>query len=520
MHPYQHAAEHPDRAAFILADSGEVLSYRALDEGSNRLAHLFRQLGLAPGDRIGVMLKNSSDFPLVYWAAQRSGILMALLSTHLKAAEAAYILNDCGARVFISSAEVGDTPAELFRRRAELVPGLEHCLDAGGEPLPGSRALWQAAADLPITPVADEISGYHFLYSSGTTGRPKGIMHKFEPGPIEEPSPSDGGTALYERFDPLVTFNAGPVYHGAPLNTMLLTHRLGGTFVTLRKFDAQATLRAIERHRVVAAQFVPTMFVRMLALPEAVRNSADLSSLRYVLHAAAPCPVGIKQQMIDWLGPIVDEYYGATENIGATYIRAEEWLLKKGSVGKSVLGPIHICDEAGRELPPGEDGIVYFELVPGRGFDYLNDPDKTDSARHPQHPDWFAVGDIGHLDEDGYLFLTDRKDFTIISGGVNIYPQMIEDALIEHPRVLDAAVIGIPDPEYGEQVKAIIQPVDWTEAGKALEQDVDRWCHARLSAVICPRSFQFVQELPRLPSGKLAKKQLRVLYGSDQPWQT
>jgi fatty-acyl-CoA synthase len=518
MHPCQHAQEHPERAAFIVADTGERLSYRELDEGSNRLAHLFRQMGLQPGDRIGVMLRNSVDFPLVYWAAQRSGLLMALLSTHLKVPEAAYILGDSGARALLFSSDIGATPAALLADRDTLAPGIEAFLDAADAPLRGSASLYEAIAGIPATPIADEISGYHFLYSSGTTGRPKGIMHKFEPGPIDKPSPSEGGTALYESFDPLVTFNAGPVYHGAPLNTMLLTHRLGGTFVTLSKFDALETLQAIEQHGVVAAQFVPTMFVRMLALPQAVRESANLSSLRYVLHAAAPCPVPIKEQMIEWLGPIVDEYYGATENIGATYIRAADWLRKKGSVGKSVLGPIHICAEDGSELPPGEDGIVYFELIPGRGFDYLNDPAKTDSARHPTHADWFAVGDIGHLDEDGYLFLTDRKDFTIISGGVNIYPQIIEDTLISHPAVIDAAVIGIPNAEYGEEVRAIIQPANPKDAGEKLQQELDQWCRGRISSVTCPRSYLFVDELPRLPSGKLQKKELRTRYGSTIPW--
>ncbi|MFV8816961.1 AMP-binding protein [Haliea sp. E17] len=519
MHPCKHALSHPDRAAFVIADTGEVLSYRELDEDSNRLAQLFRYHGLRPGDRIAVMLRNSLDFPRVYWAAQRSGLFMALLSSHLKPEEAAYIINDSGARLFISCAEVGDTPLALAAGRAELIPRVEQVFSVGAGNLHGSEVLWEAAAAMPCKPVADEIAGYHFLYSSGSTGRPKGIMHKFQPGPIDELSPSDSGTGLYQHFDPLVTFNAGPVYHGAPLANMLVTHRLGGTFVTLRKFDASAALQAIGRYGVVAAQFVPTMFVRLLALPQAERDAADLSSLKFVLHAAAPCPVGIKQQMIDWWGPIIDEYYGATENIGSTYIRAEEWLRKPGSVGKSIQGTIHICDESGAELAVGEDGLVYFEVAAGRGFDYLNDAAKTDAARHPQHSQWFTVGDIGHVDAEGYLFLTDRKDFMIISGGVNIYPQMIEDALILHPGVIDVAVIGIPNPEYGEEVKAIVQPRDWDDAGEGMRESLDSWCRERISAVTCPRSYQFVRELPRLPSGKLAKKELRRLFGAERPWE-
>ncbi|TGD73304.1 acyl-CoA synthetase [Mangrovimicrobium sediminis] len=518
MHPYQHAATHPDRLAFVVADSGESLTYRELDEGSNRLAHLLRSIGLQPGDRIAIMLKNTADFPLLYWAAQRSGLFMALLSTHLKPAEAAYIVNDSGARALFFSTAVGETPAVLLAQRETLIPAITHCFDVGDSPLPGAQSLWRAAQDMPVTPIADQVGGYHFLYSSGTTGRPKGIMHKFTPGLIEALSPTEGGTQLYERFDPLVTFNAGPVYHGAPLSSMLVTQRLGGTFVTLYKFDALAALRAIQEYQVCAAQFVPTMFVRMLALPNEVRSAADTSSLKYVLHAAAPCAVGIKRQMIDWWGPIIDEYYGATENIGATYIRAAEWLEKPGSVGRSLQGAMHICDEAGNELPPGEDGILYFEVAEGRGSDYLNDADKTSSSRHPQHPEWATVGDVGHLDEDGYLFLTDRKDFTIISGGVNIYPQAIEDTLILHPCVLDVAVIGIPNPEFGEEVKAIVQPLHWEDAGDELRRQLDDWCHERISAITCPRSYQFVEELPRLPSGKLAKKELRKLFGGDAPW--
>ncbi len=519
MHPYQHALKYPERPAFIVADTGEVLSYRELDEASNRLAHLFRELGLQPGDRIAVMLKNTPDFPVVYWAAQRSGLLMALLSSHLKAEEVAYIINDSGARLVITSAEVGDTAAWLAAEGTRSLPAVEYVFTVGERELEGAQVLAESTARQPCTPIPDQVAGYHFLYSSGSTGRPKGILHKFQSGPIEQLSPSEGGTALYERFDPLVTFNAGPVYHGAPLATMLVTQRLGGTFVTLHKFDGLAALRAIEQYRVCVAQFVPTMFVRMLALPEAVRAAVDISSLKFAVHAAAPCPVGIKQQMIDWWGPIIDEYYGATENIGATYIRAEEWLRKPGSVGKSIQGPIHICNEEGTELPTGEDGLIYFEVESGRGSDYLNDAGKTDANRHPLHRGWASVGDIGHVDEEGYLFLTDRKDFMIISGGVNIYPQMIEDCLILHPKVIDVAVIGVPNPEYGEEVKAIVQPLDWSDAGEEFKRELDSWCRERISAVTCPRSYQLVQELPRLPSGKLAKKELRRTFGSEQPWQ-
>ena len=296
---------------------------------------------------------------------------------------------------------------------------------------------------------------------------------------------------------------------------MIGTPGCAGTAVNLAEFDAEAVLEAIETWKGTEAQFVPTMFVRLLALPDEIRHKYDLSSLRKVIHAAAPCPVEIKRRMIEWFGPIIYEYYSSTEGVGVTGITSEEWLRKPGSVGRSALGPIHICDEDGRELPPGEAGIIYFEVPEGRAVNYLNDGEKTKRASHPDHANWFSVGDIGRLDEDGYLFLTDRKDFMIISGGVNIYPQAIEDCLIVHPKVLDAAVIGVANPEYGEEVRAIVQPKVWADAGPALEAELRDWVSARISKVTQPRSYEFVEELPRIPSGKLAKHELRKLYGNS-----
>ncbi|MDE2301334.1 MAG: AMP-binding protein [Sphingomonadales bacterium] len=515
FHPSVHAAIRPDHPALVLADTGEALSYRALDEGSNRFAQLLRREGLKPGDRIAVMLRNGLSFPQVYWGATRCGVFVVLLSTHLKPAEAAYIIGDAGARLLVLSASLGETPRVLAAQRAGLIPGVDRIFHAGDTPIAGAEPLDAALGAMPAERVTDEIAGFHMIYSSGTTGRPKGIVLPFTAGPIDEFQLLEGGQMpIYHETHPLVTFNAGPLYHGAPLSTMLVAQRLGGTFVTQRKFDAEGVLRAIAEWRVSVAQFVPTMFVRMLALPEAVRQAYDLASLRMVIHAAAPCPVEIKRRMIEWLGPIIYEYYGSTEGVGATAITAAEWLEKPGSVGRSSLGAIHICDEAGEELPAGEIGTIWFEVPAGRAVRYLNDAAKTRAAAHPRHADWFAVGDIGRLDADGYLFLTDRKDFMIISGGVNIYPQGIEDCLIVHPKVLDAAVIGVANPEFGEEVKAIVQPKVWADAGPALEAELRAWCAARISHVTCPRSYEFVEELPRIPSGKLAKHELRKLYGN------
>jgi fatty-acyl-CoA synthase len=485
LHPYQHAAAFPDRAALILADSGERLSYRELDLASNRAAQLFRALGLKPGDRIGLLLRNCLEYAVLYWGAQRSGLFAAVLSTHLKPAEATYILNDCGAKLLIAGADVGATPVELAARRAELIPAVTTIFSVGEPGLAGAAPLQAALASMPATPVADQISGYCLVYSSGTTGRPKGILRPFKPGPIEALAPYDG-TRMFDGIDPLVSFNAGPLYHSAPLMGMIGTQRLGGTAVSLRK---------------------------LLALPETVRQRYDLSSLQTVIHGAAPCPVEIKRRMIEWFGPKIDEYYSSSEAFGSTLISSAEWLSKPGSVGRVRVGSIHICAEDGAELPIGSAGLVYFETAVDLTASYLNDPAHLQRARHAAHANWYTAGDIGRVDTDGYLYLTDRKDFMIISGGVNIYPQAVEDTLIVHPKVIDAAVIGVPNAEYGEEVKAVVQLKDWRDASDAMAAELIAWCQGRISKVTCPRSVQFVPELPRLPSGKLAKHELRRLYG-------
>ena len=513
-HPSFHARVQPDHLALVIADTGETLTYRELDDGSNRVAQFLRAHGLKPGDRIGVMMRNSPWFAIVHWGATRCGVFTTMLSTHLKPDEAAYILGDSGSQLLVLSASLGETPRELAALQAELIPGVAVIFYADDEPIAGATSLGAALAPMPAEPVADEISGFHMIYSSGTTGRPKGIVQQFAPGPIDEFNPLEGNMPMYAALKPLVTLNVGPLYHGAPLSSMVCTHRHGGTFVTQRKFSAEGVLGAIQEYRVNNAQFVPTMFVRMLALPDEVRLQYDISSLKLAMHAAAPCPVEIKRRMIDWWGTIIFEYYGSTEGVGSTAITAEEWLKKPGSVGKASLGPIHICDDDGNELPVGEAGLIYFEAQPGRVVNYLNDPEKTKRASNPMQPNWLTVGDIGRMDADGYLFLTDRKDFMIISGGVNIYPQAIEDCLIVHPRVLDAAVIGVAHAEMGEEVRAIIQPKVWADAGPVLEAELREWCAAKISRVTQPRSYEFVADLPRLPSGKLAKHELRKIYGN------
>ena len=394
--------------------------------------------------------------------------------------------------------------------RERLMPGVR-AIYAVAAPCDGTRDWAAAIAEQPATPVTDQISGRYLVYSSGTTGRPKGVILPFRAGPIEETSPTEQQSARrYGAGPDMVSLCCQPLYHAAPIVFCTAAHRQGGTVVLLERFDAEAVLQAIETHRVTHLSMVPTMFVRLLRLPPDVRAAYDLSSLKVVVHAAAPCPVDVKRQMFDWLGPIIYEYYAGSEANGQCFITPEEWLRKPGSVGRASWGVLHICDEAGDELPAGEPGLVHFEG--GLDFSYRNDDAKARKARNPLHPTWSTLGDIGYVDEDGYLFLTDRKDFVIISGGVNVYPQACEDLLISHPKVLDAAVIGVPDRDFGEAVKAVVQPADWAEATPDLAAELIAYCRSKLSAVSCPKSIDFQRELPRLPTGKLAKRALRDRY--------
>lgn len=349
------------------------------------------------------------------------------------------------------------------------------------------------------------------VYSSGTTGRPKGIRLPLPGGPADGPHMlADRISGRYGVGEESILLCPAPLYHTAPLAYGMASHRLGATLLIMDKFDAEETLRLIERNRVTFIQMVPTMFVRLLALPMETRTRYDLSSLQKIVHAAAPCPVEIKRRMIEWLGPIIYEYYGGSEGNGSTFITPEEWLTHPGSVGRADWGTLHICDDDGREVAPGTDGLVYFEG--GWDFQYLNDAEKTRDARHPENSAWSTLGDIGHVDADGYLFLTDRKSFMIISGGVNIYPQETENLLLLHPDVADAAVIGVPHPEMGEEVRAVIQPKRWEDASPDFALQLIAYCRANLSHVKCPRSIDFEATLPRHETGKLYKQELRRRY--------
>ena len=509
MHPRRFAQISPDRPAIVMAAGGASCSYGELEEAANRGANLFRSLGIGSGDTVAIWLKNCLEFFQIYWAAQRAGLYICPISSQLTADEAAYILTDSGSKLLITHAGV-PAAAELVARRNDLVPGVAHVFALGGGL--GGAQTWQAARPAPrAPPIADETAGFHLVYSSGTTGRPKGIRLPLTGGPAEEPHMlADRISGRYGVGEASVLLSPAPLYHTAPLAYGMAAHRLGATLVVMDKFDAEDALRLIERYRVTFIQMVPTMFVRLLALPAEVRARYDISSLDKIVHAAAPCPVAIKQQMMEWVGPIIYEYYGGSEGNGSTFITPEEWLAHPGSVGRADWGELHICDEDGREVQAGVDGLVYFSG--GWDFQYLNDPGKTRDARHPEHSGWSTLGDIGHVDADGYLYLTDRKSFMIISGGVNIYPQETENLLITHPRVADAAVIGIPNPDFGEEVKAVVQPLDPADATPEFAEELIAFCRAGLSPLKCPRSIDFDPELPRLDTGKLYKRLIRDRY--------
>ena len=367
------------------------------------------------------------------------------------------------------------------------------------------------AQAMPVTRIADETAGMDMLYSSGTTGRPKGVRVPLSGMPIDTPSPLMLiVTGLFGMNEQTIYLSPAPLYHAAPLRYCMTVHRIGGTVIAMEHFDAEESLRFIEKYRATASQWVPTMFVRMLKLPDKVRTKYDISSMKTVIHAAAPCPVEVKRKMIEWWGPVLHEYYAGTEGNGFCYVNSADWLAHPGTVGKSLLGEIHICDDQGNKLPVGEEGIIYF--AGGADFRYHNDEMKTRESRHPAHSDWSTLGDVGKLDGEGYLYLTDRKAFMIISGGVNIYPQEAENVLITHPRVADVAVIGVPNEEFGEEVKAVVQPGDWNDAGPEFAEDLIAYCRERLSPIKCPRTVDFERELPRHPTGKLYKRLIRDRY--------
>jgi len=500
-------AKFADRKAFICMD--KAITYRELDELSNQGAHLFRALGLKAGDHIALLMENRLAFMEICWAAQRSGLYYTAISRYLTQDEIAYIVRDCGAKVFITTPKCAEQVKGLIK--GEPGEPLFYMMD---EPLPGFRSYDAETTVQPTTPIPDEVAGYDMLYSSGTTGRPKGILRPLPENPPAQALP------IFDYFMDVWRFREGtihlspaPLYHSAPQAAVNLTIRMGGTVVIMESFDPERYLELVEKWGVTHSQLVPTMFSRMLKLPEEVRKRYDLSTLEIAIHAAAPCPVQVKEDMIKWWGPIIHEYYGATEGLGFTACNSAEWLAHRGTVGRVLLGELHILDEDMKECPAGTSGTVWFKTA--TPFEYFNDPDKTREARSADGT-MSTVGDVGYVDKDSYLYLTDRATFTIISGGVNIYPQECENLLITHPKIADAAVFGVPNADLGEEVKAVVQPMPGVEVGPDLAEELILFCSQSLSRQKVPRSIDFEHQLPRLPTGKLYKRLLRDRYWGNK----
>jgi long-chain acyl-CoA synthetase len=509
MFPGVHALSTPDKPAVVMAGSGRTITYRELDEHSAQFARVLHDLGLRPGDVVALLSGNEPECFEIYWAAMRSGLYVTAINWRLTPSEASYIIDDCDAKVVVASAGI----AELAGAVRDLAPRVQHWLAFGGDVAGYSSYTAEIAGAGERLP--DQPRGSDMLYSSGTTGRPKGIKPPLLPISVDQPG--DPLTMaigkLFGVTESDVYLSPAPVYHAAPLRWCGAVHAYGGTVVMMEKFGAEDMLRAIEKYRVTVTQVVPTMFVRSLQLPAEVRERYDISTLRLAVHAAAPCPPDVKRAMIAWWGPILVEYYGSTEGNGLTVITTSDWENKAGSVGRSILGPVRICDDEGKELPPGEVGTVYFEreTLP---FTYHKAPEKTAAAQHPEHPTWTAVGDLGYVDEDGYLFLTDRKSFVIISGGVNIYPQEVENVLTLHPAIFDVAVIGVPDSEMGQQVKAVVQLNPAVAPTDELAAEIIEYARDRVARFKAPKTVDFVDSLPRTATGKLVKRELEQLYSA------
>ncbi len=505
FHPGAHVSTRGDEPAVIMGASGETVTFRELDERSKRYAQLLHQSGLRPGDHVAILMENHPRYYDAFWGAQRAGLYTTPINWHLKSEEAGYIIEDCGAVALVTSSHLAELAAELEPHLGNV--RLRLMVDGT---IDGYDSYEDAIASQPAEALDHEVEGSWMFYSSGTTGRPKGIKP-----PLSGEAFGDGGGPLRMLLEHMYGFTPetvylcpAPLYHAAPIGWSITAQRMGATVVVMERFDPSSALDLIERHRVTHAQFVPTHFVRMLQLDDAERAAHDHSSLQVVVHAAAPCSVPVKRAMIDWWGPIINEYYAGSEGNGFCAIDSTNWLTHPGSVGTSVRGTVHILDEDGTEVAPGESGQVWFES--DTVFEYHNDPEKTASAYNDRG--WSSLGDIGHLDEDGYLYLTDRASHMIVSGGVNIYPQEVENLLTLYPAITDVAVIGVPNEDLGEEVKAVVIAADPDADHDTLGAEIIAHCRANLAHYKCPVSVDVVDELPRLPTGKLLKRELRLQY--------
>jgi long-chain acyl-CoA synthetase len=511
MYPGTHAKPRADQPAFIMALSGETVTYAELEARTSKLAHFLRTRGLKRLDHYSIFMENNARYIECCGAGERSGLYFTCINSFLTADELAYVVNNSESKVLIFSEATRAIAVEALRQCKKI----EVSLVVNG---PGDGGcilnLDEATSSLPATPIPDESAGTAMLYSSGTTGRPKGIIRPLPEQPPSQQLPLfDFLQKLWRYREGLVYLSPAPLYHSAPQAAVNLVIRNGGTAIIMESFDPERYLQLVEKYKPTHSQLVPTMFSRMLKLPEAVRSHYDLSSLEVVIHAAAPCPAQVKEQMIAWWGPIIHEYYGATEGLGFAACDSAQWLAHRGTVGKVMLGDLHVLDEDMQPCPKGTSGTLWFRTA--TPFEYFNDPAKTAEARSPDGS-MSTVGDVGYVDDDGFLYLTDRATFMIVSGGVNIYPQECENLLITHPKVADAAVFGVPNEDLGEEVKAVVQAMPGVAIDANLADELIAFCTKYLSRQKCPRSIDFEVELPRLPTGKLYKRVLRDRYWGDR----
>jgi acyl-CoA synthetase (AMP-forming)/AMP-acid ligase II len=510
MFPGAYVDTQGDKPAVVMAGSGFTQTFAELDAAANRLSRVLRSAGLQPGDHVALCMENHDRYLEMLWGCRYAGLIFTAASSRLTSGELAYILDDCGAKAFITSLYLADQAAEILAD----TPGVQLRLMLDGT-IDGHDSYEAVTAAQSSEPLAVRIAGTDMLYSSGTTGRPKGVLQPFEQRPLETSAMAVAQLlqALYGATSESVYLSPAPLYHAAPLRFCMSMHTIGSTVVVMEHFDAEQYLQLVETHRITHSQVVPTMFVRMMKLDPEVRSRYDLSSLQCVIHAAAPCPIPVKRGIIEWFGPVIHEYYAGTEGNGFVYCNSEMWLSHEGTVGRPIGCVVHICDDAGEELPIGESGTIYFEG--GASFEYHNDADKTQGSRHRNG--WSTLGDVGYVDDEDFLYLTDRKAYMIISGGVNVYPQEAENVLVTHPDVIDVAVFGVPNEEFGEEVKAVVEPREMPAdpaASAALASELIRYCRSQLADIKCPRSIDFRPVLPRHPTGKLYKRLLK-----DEYWQ-